>query len=188
MDETLKDELLKLILSGAVSGGILGGGGRLLSGARSVGALAKGAGLGAAVSGGLTGLSGAIGLGVGGSPTEEEGSGYSKRLGVGGAIAGGLAGAGLGALMGSKGGRAGALSLLQKMGGGDMAREITKGSSVLGRGIGALKKPGYAAAGLGLGGSAVGAFQGADEGMQLDFLHNLSREQKEKALRRQMGY
>lgn len=186
MEDALKDELLKLVASGALSGGILGASGKLLSGARTVGSIAKGAGLGAGLSGGLTGLSGAIGLGVGGSPSEEEGSGYSKRLGVGGAIAGGLAGAGLGALMGSKGGRGLALKALQKLGGGDVVREIQRGTSVLGRGVGALKKPGLAAAGLGTGGAAVGAFQGADEGMQLDFLHNLSREQKERMLRRQM--
>jgi hypothetical protein len=186
MDETTKDELIKLILSGAASGALLGGGGRLLSGARSLGQIAKGAGVGAAASGGLTGLSGAIGLGVGGSPSEEEGSGYSKRLGVGGAIAGGLAGAGLGALMGSKGGRGMALKALQKLGQGDVARDIKRGTTVLGRGIGTLQKPAYAAAGLGAGGAAVGAFQGADEGMQLDFLHNLSREQKERMLRQKM--
>lgn len=188
MDDALKDELIKLIASGALSGGILGAGGKLLSGAKSIGAIAKGAGLGASISGGLTGLSGAIGLGIGGSPSEEEGSGYSKRLGLGGAVAGGLAGAGLGALMGSKGGRGMALSALQKLGGGGIAKEITKGTSVLGRSIGSLGNAKYAAAGLGTGGAAVGAFQGADEGMQLDFLHNLSREQKERMLRKQMGY
>lgn len=184
MEDENKRELLKLIASGALSGAVLGAGGRLLSGAKTLGSLAKGGATGAALSGGLTGLSGAIGLGVGGSPSEEETSGYSKRLGIGGGIAGGLAGAGLGALLASKGGRGFALSALKKAGAGSLANEVKRGSSVLGQAVGKLKNPGYAAAGVGALGATVGGYQGLDEGMQLDFLHNLSAQEKERMLRK----
>lgn len=177
-------ELLKLIASGALSGALLGAGGRFLSGAKSIGSLASGAATGAGLSGGLTGLSGAIGLGVGGTPSEEESSGYSTRLGIGGGIAGGLAGAGLGALMASKGGRSFALDALKKVGAGSFSNEIKRGSSLLGKAVGGMKNPGYAAAGLGALGATVGGYQGLDEGMQMDFLHNLSSQEKERLLRK----
>ncbi len=82
MDENDK-ELLKLIASGGVSGGLIGGVGSLLGGAPTLRAAGKAAAIGSALSGGLAGLSGAIGLKALGSPSEEDGSGYTKRLGAG---------------------------------------------------------------------------------------------------------
>jgi hypothetical protein len=183
MEQSLKDELKKLIASGAISGAILGGGGSLLSGAKSLGAVGKAAALGAGLSGGLAGLSGSIGLGAMGSPEEEESSGYSKRLGIGGAVAGGLAGAGLGALLGAskkgsllgKGARYAKAGVLNALGRGAAAKALDKIGS---------KTTGAIVGGLGLG--ALGAHQGVEEGMQMDFLSNLSKEQKEKLFRQRM--
>ncbi len=183
MEQTLKDELKKLIASGAISGAILGGGGSLLGGAKSLGSVGKAAALGAGLSGGLAGLSGGLGLGIMGSPEEQERSGYSKRLGVGGAIAGGLAGAGIGALMGAskkgsllgKGARYAKAGVMNALGRGTAAKALDKIGS---------KSTGAIVGGLGLGG--LGAYQGVDEGMQMDFLSNMSREQKEKLLRQKL--
>jgi len=171
MDENDK-ELIKLIASGGVSGGLIGGVGSLLGGAPTLRAAGKAAAIGSALSGGLAGLSGAIGLKALGSPSEEDGSGYTKRLGAGGAIAGGLSGAALGSLMAIPSVRN---VVASKLGGG-----------LISRGIKNMKGVAAPMASVGAGGAAIGAYQGSDEGMQMDFIRNLSREQKEKILRRQM--
>ncbi len=102
----------------------------------------------------------------------EDGSGYTKRLGAGGAIAGGLSGAALGSLMAIPSVRN---VVASKLGGG-----------LISRGIKNMKGVAAPMASVGAGGAAIGAYQGSDEGMQMDFIRNLSREQKEKILRRQM--
>ena len=171
MTDEQKREILKLMGSGALSGGIVGGVGSLLSGAKSLGTVGKAAGIGSALAGGLAGLSGTVGLGALGSPDPEDGSGYTKRLGLGGALAGGLADAGAGALMAIPGLRKYAAS---KLGGG-----------LLSKGVSALKGGAPAAAALGAGGALVGGYQAADEGMQMDFLRNLSKKDRERLMAQQ---
>lgn len=172
MNDDHDRELMKLIASGALSGGVIGGVGSLVGGAKGFGPVGKAAAVGAGLSGGLAGLSGSIGLKAFGSPSEEDGSGYTKRLGAGGAAAGGIAGAATGAMMGIPRLRN---FLASKLGGG-----------LLSKGVAALKGGVPAAATLGVGGAAVGAYQGADEGMQMDFIRNLSRKDQEDLLRRQI--
>jgi hypothetical protein len=182
MQDDTDRELQKLIASGAISGGVVGGATSLLGGAKSLGKIAKGGLIGAGLAGGLSGLSGALGLKALGSPEEEDTSGYTKRLGAGGAIAGGAAGAGLGALLGlsgmgkasmvGRGARYAKAGLMSALGRGAAAKGIAKVSSPV---AGALL--------TGLGGAAVGGYQGADEGMQMDFLRNLSIQEKERLLR-----
>lgn len=172
MKENHDRELIKLIASGALSGGVIGSVGSLVGGAKGFGPVGKAAAVGAGLSGGLAGLSGGIGLKAFGSPSEEDGSGYTKRLGAGGAAAGGLAGLGTGALMSIPGVRN---ILASKLGGG-----------LLSKGVKALKGGIPAAATLGVGGAAVGAYQGADEGMQMDFIRNLSKKDQEDLLQRQI--
>ncbi len=143
------DAALKAGASGATSGGIMGLGGSLLSGAPPKQALRNA--LMAALAGGT--ISG-VGVGAGtaflGEPKDEVNP-YTRRGSVGGAGVGGTMGALLGAALAKK--YLKAPSKLQ-----NVEKFFVGKHPALGALIG------------GAGGAAFGAYQGADEGMQLDAL------------------
>lgn len=178
MTEDQKERLKTLLLSGAVSGGVLGGAGSLLSGAKSLGAVGKAAAIGAGLSSALAGTSGYLGEAVMPNPSPDDPAAFTNRGAVGGALAGGLLGAGAGALLGSKSGvgRAIQKKIIDNVGRGVVARGITK-----------LKKPLLGAGILGTAGAAIGGYQGADEGMQADYLNNLRQAEKRKLLKEALG-
>lgn len=175
MDKDQKERLKTLLLSGAVSGGVLGGAGSLLSGAKSFGSVGKAAALGAGLSSLLAGGSGYIGESVMPDPDPDDPSAFTNRGAVGGAIAGGALGGGLGGVLGSRNKYSAPIrkSLMNRFEGG-----------LLSKGIGKVKGAGLGAAALGLGGALIGGFQGADEGMQADFVNNMRQKQKEEQLRK----
>jgi len=95
-DKDVRDATLKALLSGGLSGAAFGGGAGVLSGSSPIkGALVGGLG-GAALAGGSTYL----GSKLMGAPDDGDPTGYTKRAGLGGALAGGTIGGGLGALAG----------------------------------------------------------------------------------------
>lgn len=184
MTDEQKQRLKELLISGALSGAVLGGGGAALTGAKTLGAIGKsalsGAGLGAALGGGSNLAADA----VLGEPNPNDPTAYSKRGAVGGALAGGLGGAALGAIAagGSKGGfsRMARAALMNKLGRGAVAKGVGKlGSRSAGAGI---------VGGLG---ALVGGYQGGDEGMQMDFYKGLKaneRQRKAAKMREELGY
>lgn len=174
MTDEQKKRLKELLISGALSGAVLGAGGSALSGAKTVGAIAKsalhGAGIGAALGGGSDLAADA----VLGEPDPNNRTAYSKRGAMGGALAGGLGGAALGALV-SGGGAKGALSrdlkagLINKLGRGVVAKGVGKlGSRAVGAGV------------VGSLGALVGGYQGGEEGMQMDFYHGLNEDKRKR--------
>jgi len=149
-------------LSGALSGSLIGGGSGLMEG-YSKRAILKRALLGALGGGALAGS--AIGLGheMLGQP-EDEGA-YTRSGAVGGLAAGAGAGAAGGAALASGliPSKRGLLARIAKMGYGPA---MSTGAVV---------------------GAGAGAFQGSDEGMQLDYIKNeMDRHNREKLLR-EMG-
>lgn len=178
MTEDQKERLKTLLLSGAVSGGLLGGVSSLLTGAKTAGAVGKAAAIGAGLSSALAGGSGYLGEAVMPNPSPDDPAAFTNRGAVGGALAGGLLGAGAGALLGSKTGvgRAIQKKILEQVGSGIAAKGIKK-----------FKNPLIGAGLLGTTGAAIGGYQGADEGMQADYLNNLRQAEKRKLLKEALG-
>src|SRR5438045_3134464 len=96
--DDMLDNVRSAALSGLASGALLGGAGKIIGGARKLSDIAKGAGIGGAISGGLS--AGATGLGSAlmGNPSDDDSSGFTHRGAVGGALGGLLLGGGIGGL------------------------------------------------------------------------------------------
>ena len=173
-----KERLKTLLISGGVSGGILGGGGALLSGAKGFGKVGKAAAIGAGLSAALSGGSGLLGdaLMPGGS---EDPQANTKKGALGGAVGGGLIGAGAGALLGL-GGKGGLGRNLKAM----LMNNLGRG--VLAKNIGRIATPLGGAASIGALGASVGGYQGADEGMQVDFVENIKKQNMRARRQQQM--
>lgn len=163
----IADAVKNAALSGAAGGALLGGAGRLLGGARKLPELLKGMAQAGAISGGLAAGSTGLGSAILGAPTEEESHGFTHRGAVGGAVGGTLLGAGLGAVIG-KG--------LLKAPGRNIVSEYFRGLAKRGGTKGLL----HGAAAGGIGGGLVAGYQGADEGMQLDFIRSELEDQKRR--------
>jgi len=198
-DET--SSILNLMGSAAIGGGLVGAGAKLLSPSLrhapgtlgKLKALAKAGLLGSATTAGLVGLGGAVGQEILGQPTEqeqEEGSPWTRRAGLGGAIGGGIVGATLGGLHGA--------GSLRKLAGLIPEKILARGNRALSdiptdnvlfdylKKLG--KRPNVTSAiagatvgGVGLGGLA--GYLGADEGMQADVLED----ERRALLKRKMG-
>lgn len=139
-------------ISGAASGGIMGGLGSLLSGTNYKTAL-RNAAIGSLIGGGLAGGGVAIGNEVMGEPERGETNPYTRRGTIGGAVAG--AGAGT-------------------LAGGALAKDyidLPKKLEPVGKYIRG-KHPLLGAILGGIGGSALGAWKVGDEGMQVDFIQS----------------
>lgn len=178
MTDEQRERLKTLLLSGGVSGAALGGGGALVGGAKGLGKVGKAAAIGALLSGGLAAGSGMLGeaLTPRGDPDDPQAN--TKRGAIGGAAAGGVLGASAGALlsagMGSKKsvGRYLKAALMNNLGRG-----------VLAKGVGKIATPLGGALGVGALGATVGGYQGADEGMQVDFVDNIRKEERRRKMR-----
>lgn len=169
-----QNPVLNAAVSGGGTGGLMAGMGTLFSKfspeelakaslrSRVLKAMLKGAGAYGALGAGAT----AAGVGLMGKPEADEPTGYTRRGGIGGAVAGGAVGGGLGALVGSG-----------KMKLPSAAPEwLAHYASKLKGGKGALIGAGIGALGLG----AAASYAGSDEGMPLDFLANEMRERKKR--------
>lgn len=174
MTDEQKKRLKELLISGGISGAVLGGGASALGGAKTLGAIGKsalhGAGIGAALGGGSD-LAADV---IKGEPDPNDPTAYSKRGAFGGALAGGLGGAALGALV-SGGGAKGALSRDLKAG---LMKQLGRG--VVAKGVGKLSSRAVGAGALGSLGALVGGYQGGDEGMQMDFYHGLQDDKRKR--------
>lgn len=181
-DPKVRDATLTALLGGGATGAILGGTAGLFGDVRGgKNALLKAVGtkalLGALASGALAGGSAYIGNKSMGAPEDDDPTGYTTRGAVGGAIGGGIGGAGAGALAAR-----GKLPLPKKS--PEFLRAYAQKLKAMplskGAGIGA------AIGALGLG--SLAAYQGADEGMQLDFINNQMAAEKRKKMREEYGY
>lgn len=179
--------LKELALSGIISGGVLGAGGKAISGAKKLSDILKAGAVGAGAGGALSLGSGAIGGAVLGEAGENEESAHTKRGSLGGALGGALVGGLAGGVATSAKARALVMKLANKYGKGasvkdafaskDSAGNVT---NILLDKIKKINNPKIGAAvGAGTLGS-VAAYQGADEGMQLDFVESLRRERQRK--------
>lgn len=179
LDEEKKKRLRDLALSGGISGGVLGAAGTVIGGFKKPTDLLRSALIGALGGAGLAAGSGYVGGEILGEPGEEEEGAHTTRGVVGGAIGGGLAGAGLGALAGIPG-------VASKIKGALGAENfITRGiGKFLGSGGASTAKRAAMAGGLGLG--TAGAYVGADEGMQMDFIEAMRYKAEQKAKREEM--
>jgi len=169
IDNQVRDATLKALLSGALSGGALGAGGRILGGARKLSDVMKGAAVGGGISGALSGGSTYLGSEIMGPPKETDPSAFTHRGGVGGAVGGGTLGAALGA-----GAAGGLIGLPSKNVVTDYFTKLARKPNL--KGI--LAGAGAGALGLG----AIAGYMGSDEGMQVDFLN----EEMKRAKRRKM--
>ena len=177
-DPKIRDATLTALLGGGASGAVLGAGSGLFGKgsvtAKNIGTKAL---LGALGSGALAGASTYIGNKALGAPEDDDPTGYTTRGGVGGAIGGGISGAGLGALAARgkvplpKASPEFLRAYAQKL----KAMPLGKGAGI-GAAIGAL--------GLG----SLASYFGADEGMQLDFMHNQVQAEKLKKMRAENGF
>lgn len=163
----IAEAMTSAALSGAAGGALLGGASRILGGTRKFSDLLKGMGTAGAIGGGLAAGSTGIGSAMLGMPDKEESHGFTHRGALGGAVGGTLLGAGLGALAGKGHIKAPGSNLIS-----DYFRNLAKrgGSTGLLHG---------AAAGA-VGGGLAAGYQGADEGMQLDFLRSELEDQKRR--------
>ncbi len=139
-------------ISGAATGGVLGGLGALFSEGRGWGSVAKAALAGAGSYGALSGGTSYLGSQLLGAPDEDDPTAYTRRGAVGGAVGGGAVGAGLGALA-------------------NKGKLKVPGNSLGSRHLAALLRrlgpKGAAGVGAILGGTTA-AYAGVDEGMQVD--------------------
>jgi hypothetical protein len=166
------DAAKQAALSGALTGGTLGSVGALLGGARSKAALLKAALLGAGAGGTVAGGTNLLGTAIMGPPAADDPTAYTRRGAVGGAVGGGLLGAGIGALA-AKGkikipGSPMIAGFFEKMAGSPTA---AKRGAILGA--------------LGLG--AAAAYQGSDEGMQVDAINQEMERRRRQALLEEYG-
>lgn len=163
---------VKAGLSGAASGAVLGAlpllrrGVTVRKGLKSI--LATGGASAAIVGGGTI-----VGSKILGKPRRDEGAAYTKRAALGGALAG--AGGGL---------TAGILATKTRGG-----RKVLAKLAKTWRPAALAKKTGVAGASAigGTAGLAVGGFQGADEGQQVDSLDNLKKDLKKKKFSGRLG-
>ena len=181
MDDEQRSRIKTLLLSGGISGALLGGAGSALGGARRFGPIGKAAALGAALSGGLSAGSGIVGEAIlpKGDPNDAQAN--TKRGAIGGGVAGGVVGAGVGGLL-ALGGKGGVGRTLKA------ALMSQVGRGLIAKGIGKVTTPGIGAASLGAMGAIIGAVQGSDEGMQVDVIENLQRQQRRDRLKKELGY
>ena len=148
-------------LSGGASGAVLGGLSILKRGTGALAAL-KNAGKLGGVSAGIVGGGALIGSRIVGKPREDESAPFTKRAGLGGAIAG--AGVGL----------AGALALRKTKGG---AKVLEKAAKEWRPAMWVRESPLAAAGAVGaVGGALYGGAQGLDEGQQVDSIRNLKKD------------
>jgi hypothetical protein len=178
MSPEMKQHLKDLAISGAVSGAVLGGGGKAIAGARNLKEILKAAGVGAGLSTGLTVGGGGLGMLMMGEPEESDPSAFTTRGAVGGALAGGLAGA---ALMSPKI-RSMAMNVAGKFGKEKELADLATSRSPSGQvtnilmdKLKQLAKTKYALPAGAATGALVGGYQGSDEGMQADFVRNITR-------------
>lgn len=169
INDQVREATLKALLSGALSGGALGAGGRLLGGARKLKDLAKGAAIGGGISGALAGGSTYLGSEIMGPPKEADSHAFTHRGGVGGAVGGGTLGAALGA-----GAAGGLIGLPSKNVVTDYFTKLARKPNL--RGV--LAGAGAGALGLG----ALAGYMGSDEGMQVDFINQEMRRAKRRQL------
>jgi hypothetical protein len=184
MTPEMKEHLKNLALSGAISGAVLGGGGKAITGAKNVGQIVKAALAGSALSGGLTLGGGGLGMMMMGEPDENDPTAFTKRSAVGGALAGGALGAGMMSPAFRNLVLKGAKALGKEKDLSEMGRSWNpKTGEVENILLHKLKKlqgsPAAMPAGAAIG-SLVGGYQGGDEGMQADFARNLTRARQAK--------
>lgn len=154
-------------LSGAGTGALVGGVSKMLAGGRKPTDIALRALLGALAGGTMAGGSNKVGQEVLGPAEDDEPTPFTTRGAVGGLVGGGAIGAGLGALLGG-----GKLNGIGKALGG--ALKIAPDNLLMDQ-VKRLAAGGNVGKGAAMGGGLLGgvaAFQGADEGMQVDFLRN----------------
>lgn len=166
MDPEARRRFKERLLSGAVSGIVLGGAGSAVGGAKTLGQIAKAALQGGAIAGGVSAGAGHLGDKILGNPDPNDPQANTKHAALGGALALGLVGAGAGAGL--------ANPTLKKW----LSSKLEEG--VLKKGLTSIKNPGVGAAVLGGGGALAGGYYGADEGMQADFASNLREAEKRK--------
>jgi hypothetical protein len=171
--EQIRDAALKALMSGGISGAVLGAGSKVLGGARSLKDIAKGAGIAGLASGALSGGAALLGSQIMGAPSDDDPHGFTHRGAVGGAVGGSLLGGGLGAAA------AGGLVSLPKGKNGNLIFDYFNKLAARPNRARILKGAALGALGLG----TVAGYQGSDEGMQVDFLN----EEMKRAKRRQMG-
>jgi hypothetical protein len=184
---------LKIALSGALTGGVIGAGGKFLTGARGLGAIGKAGAVGAGLGGAVSGLSNLLGASVMDEPEPGEVNGYAKR----GLVGGGLLGAGIGGVLGGLGASgklkisANAPQILRKI--ASMAAEelplknlIAEKIAQLGEaptGAGIRKGALMGAATLGL----PSAYMGMDESLGYDALQREIEDEQRKKMMEQYG-
>ncbi len=178
--ETRRRMALESALSGAFTGSLLGGVGKVLEGAKAPGAIGKAAAGAGALYGGLAGGANYVGSLLLGQPDPDDaGSPYTTRGTVGGGLGGAAVGAGLGALSASDKFRAlaGKAGLAGKMP-DNLIVDAFKLAARPGGRAGLLRA---ALLGGGLG-SLAGSYTGADEGMQVDVIQDELRDKRRRAM------
>jgi hypothetical protein len=182
MTPEMKEHLKNLALSGAISGSILGAGGKAISGARKLSEIAKAGLVGGGISSLMTAGGGGLGMALMGTPddSDPDPTAFTKRSALGGALVGGLSGA---ALM-SPSVRAAVVRAAKALGAENKLASLTKSRDservsnvVLEKLKGAKGTKGLLAGGTI--GAAIGGYQGGDEGMQADFTRNLTNHSKD---------
>ena len=184
---------IKAALSGALTGGVFGGGGAALTGEKELAKLLKAALIGGGLGGTAAGSATAVGEDVMGEPTQEEGGApYARRGGIGGMLLGGGIGAALGAAGAS--GKLGKLAehapQFLKTAGMAAKNEMPKGlvDNILIKKIAELgKNPSLkgVALGAGLGAATLGAPMGyyaAGEGSGIDTMNRELEDEKKRRL------
>lgn len=165
--------LQQATLSGAGTGAVLGGMSKLLGGSRDWRAIALRSLLGAGAGAGIAGGSNAVGQELLGPADDSEPTPFTVRGALGGLVGGGLLGAGAGALLGA--GKLGRLAAKLP------DNLITEKLAALASRPGAESAKRAAMLGGAIGGG-VSAYQGADEGMQVDFLRNQALARRRRVL------
>jgi hypothetical protein len=174
---------LRIALMGALTGGVVGGGAKMLGGAKKMSEILRAAGIGSALGGTAAAGTNLAGTTLMGEPEEGESSPYAKRGLLGGALLGALGGGALGAA-GAAGKIPGGLkALVAKIGEeipienmitrkiGEYAKRPTKEGVKKGAMIGA------AALGIPLG------YEGFDEGVYFDAMQEeIAKEQRRKQI------
>lgn len=173
-------DLAQLAASAALSGGVLGGAGSFLGGAKNLRSIGKGAATGAALSGVAIPSSYLAGRLMLGKEEKEEANPVMKRAGLGGLALGGLAGAGLGGLAAT--GKLGKLLAKTPRVAEFAQKELPTDNLIFdyikklqqSKTNPLLKAGGGALIGAGLAGPVVG-YQSADEGQQMDTIRSSMR-------------
>jgi len=173
-NETL-DAALKAAASGAVFGAPFGAVGKMWGGGKKISDLLRGALVGGSLGAGASGGSVLAGSAVLGEPGPGEISPYTKRAGIGGALAGG----GLGAILGGLA----AAGKWPKSLPATISKYLPEENIITRKILNSTPGKGAAIGGTSLG--IPGALYGMDEGMGVDVL--LQEMEKEKLRRRLLG-